>query len=196
MNFKIASLTLALGVCAAANASNLIVNGSFEDPARSTWGLSSTIPGWTATTDLIETGHAYIYGVTGQDKEQVLELDANHNATVAQDISGLNLGDKVSLDFLTARRNGVDTSSCLIDVLWNGNLIDTIAPVSTVMSGNSYMLTAQSGINTLAFRGAGRDDSLGGLVDKVCVQAVPEPTSIAVLGLGVLGLVRRRRNRA
>lgn len=44
----------------------------------------------------------------------------------------------------------------------------------------------------LSFENPG-DDNVGALLDNVKVQAVPEPTSMAALGLGALALLKRRR---
>ena len=86
-----------------------------------------------------------------------------------------------------------------LDVLWNGSVVASIQPASTNMANYGLTLTGISGINTLAFRGMGTDDSYGALVDNVSVEnAVPEPgictlaASVGVLGVGFL----RRRKRS
>lgn len=63
---------------------------------------------------------------------------------------------------------------------------DPFSTVSaTVTLNSSAMLSFQNGGN----------DYVGALLDNVKVQAVPEPTSLAALGLGGLAFLRRRNRR-
>jgi hypothetical protein len=191
MQIRFASILL-LAVGATAAHANLIQNGSFEDPnLNGGWSTFSTIPGWYAASGVIEIGGAGVYGVTGQAGTNVLELDSTGNSTIAQDLT--LSGQAYSLSFDFARRDGTTAETNKFDVLWNGNVIASITPDSTHFSSASYTVSGLSGVNTLAFRGTGTSDSYGGMIDKVNVQAVPEPTSMAALGAGVLGLLRRRR---
>lgn len=185
---------------ASANA-NLIINGSFEFPELGTgWGTFASILGWSAGADQIEVGYAGIYGVTGHDQDQVLEVDAYHNAIVQQ-ILGTTENSSYTLSFGVAQRVNTLPSTCLVEVWWNGTLLDTIAPTSTVMSYYTYSVTGGVGGSTLQFRGAGTDDSYGGLVDNVILQpeSVPEPVTVA-LSLTSLAFgakrVHRRKQRA
>lgn len=90
----------ALALCGISNA-NLVVNGGFEDPATSSWGLFSTIPGWTSEGPQIEIGRGTVYEVTGFEALNVMELDSTANATVSQT---LNLAaGQYDLSFLYAK---------------------------------------------------------------------------------------------
>ncbi len=63
-----------------------IVNGSFESPglAAGTWTTAWFIPGWTATGQPLEIGWGSVYGISGYDLNQVLELDSYGNYVAAQ----------------------------------------------------------------------------------------------------------------
>lgn len=179
---------------------NLIVNGSFEQPTAfqsGGWALYSSIPGWTIPVggQPIEVGAAGTYGVTGQHGNNVMELDSNHNVTVSQNITA---SGSYLLSFLYAQRSGVPTSSGQFTVWWNGSQIGGLfMPTSTVMTLYSSLVTAQNGVNTLTFQGAGLSNSYGALVDDVQLNRVPDSTStLALLGgvLGLMGLAARRRS--
>ncbi len=53
-------------------------------------------------------------------------------------------------------------------------------------------------MDKLSFLGTGKSDSLGGVVDNVQLKTaapVPEPASMAILGLGALGFLRKRKQK-
>jgi hypothetical protein len=175
---KLTLLAALLGLTVGQASANLIVNGSFENPIAGGqgWGLFTSIPGWSAVgTYPIEIGLASVYGVTGQDGNQVLEMDSTGNSLVDQIVA--TPGGSYTLSFLYADRAGVATSSATFDVYWNGGLVANIFPVSTVMSPYSATLVALAN-NTLEFRGTGTQDSYGGILDNVQLTAVPEPTTM------------------
>jgi RTX toxin RtxA len=177
---------------AAANA-NLIQNGSFENPnLGGGWNLFSSIPGWTAVGAYpIEIGAAGIYGVTGQDGLQVMELDSTGNAMVQQIVA--SAAGSYQLSFRFAQRAGVPPSSGSFNVYWNGNLIQSFAPSSSVMSLYSTTVSVLAN-NTLEFRGTGTQDSLGALVDNVVLDSVPDGGITAtLLGAAMLAMIGHSR---
>jgi len=197
--------TAAVASAASANA-NLIVNGSFEDLGLggaltrgsfpNTWDLFASIPGWTpdAGSPQIEIGRASTYGVTGQDLNNVMELDSTANVVVGQ-IFVASAGP-LSLSFLAAQRSGISPASGQFDVLWNGaslTLTVGLTPDDTGMSPYVMGLTAIAGNNTLSFKGLGTSDSFGVLIDNVVV--VPEPSTYVAGGLALLPLLFGLRSR-
>ena len=177
---------------------SLIVNGSFEDPVQSSWDLYDDIDGWTAAGRApIEIGHGGIYGVTGFDGSNVLELDSTANATVSQSVTIAQAGI-YQLSFLAALRSGVDASSQGFTVSL-GNLLTFMAPPpgSTAMSSYVFDINvAAPGTYLLAFTGTGTSDSFGTLIDDVQLNAngVPDGGVTAMLlGLALAGVGVFRR---
>jgi len=68
-----------------------------------------------------------------------------------------------------------------------------IATVSSFTLGSDNIFLGQFDINGTSSTDPNARALLFGLVDNVNVSAVPEPATIAVLGIGALALVRRRR---
>jgi len=185
-----------------------IVNGGFEDPfcdislgagspcqPGDNWGLFASIPGWVAVVGQIEIGDGDLYGITGFEGNQVLELDAVNNSVVGQVVAGPGT---FVLSFLYADRNvpGNDIES--FAVYWNSTLLATVVPLAN--PGNPAMqlftavVTANAGNNTIGFVGLGTDNSLGALIDDVELTAVPDGGLTALLlGVGMIGLRFARR---
>lgn len=64
---------------------------------------------------------------------------------------------------------------------------------SDPLAVQSFLFTPASATSaTLVFESLG-GDNLGLLLDDVKIEAVPEPASMAALGLGALGLLKRRK---
>ena len=86
-------------------------------------------------------------------------------------------------------------------VSWDGSVIDSLNADGASLGDTAwpvftYTVTASSNLTTLKFSGTNPSDSLGSYIDAVSVQAVPEPASLAMMGMGIAGIsgfARRRR---
>jgi hypothetical protein len=198
-------LALPLALVQPASAQNLVVNGGFEAPALGfgTWGVFSAIPGWISNygPGIEVQNHAAGSPFEGQ---QHVELDShfavNTNSGMFQNIP-TQAGKQYLLSFRYSPRPGVGLESNKIFVLWDGSFFTTLALDGTGLSDThwhlyQYTVIGNPGFTTLAFGAIGPDDSLGGYLDDVSVTAVaPEPTSMALLGSGALGLIAKLRRR-
>jgi hypothetical protein len=65
------------------------------------------------------------------------------------------------------------------------------------MASFSYTVQGTGKMAKLSLLGTGKSDSYGALVDNVQLNPsaapVPEPASLAVIGVGIAGFLRRRR---
>jgi uncharacterized protein DUF642/PEP-CTERM motif-containing protein len=217
-------LTALLAACGCACLhANAITNGSFESPLVAAGGFSdfasgsTGIAGWTVVG---ATGGVSIISGTNtqacctfpaEDGAQFLDLTGdgtNAVAGVEQTIS-TTLGTNYTLTFWVGNidnpGNGVGITSTVNVNL--GGLNGTLLDSATNRSTNSTTLTWQ--MFTTSFTAAGptttldflnedpSNDNLNGL-DNVSVNvtsAVPEPSSVALLGsaLGVLAFWSRKR---
>lgn len=185
----LAFATASLGAVASAN---LVINGDFElTVPNSGFGNSWTAAnndgagGWRSTGG--NPNGTYILNSNG---------DPNSNPTVSQLISGLTIGGTyvVSGDYATGNiGNGTDTD---FGVSIDGNLWEYDVPASTTVGWSHFSesFIASSSTVTLELSGERHTDH-DPRVDNISLElrAVPEPATLAVLGMGALALRRRRR---
>lgn len=175
---------------------NLITNGGFESGALGNYSVGSTLlPGWTVIGTEGQNVTLQGNGYLGQSTNQ-LDLSGTSDSMgggVAQTIATVaGQTYNVSFDVYT----GGLTYNGGVDFKINGSLFG--ANLKGDEAGNttknySFSFTATS-TTTVSFQ-----DVTNGLVshlDNVSVTAapVPEPASMAILGMGALALIRRRKN--
>lgn len=215
MKKKIAVLAVSLLATSSAMA-NIVTNGSFEELsgfalANGSWGLFSSLPGWTQKSGdsfEIQLAKNYQTAATGRynsfnesyDGAHYLELNANRLGTIAQTLS--TVADQIyRLSFGYSGRSDSGTGrDSLLDVYWGNVKLNPTALDAVPNSGwrtVDYFVRASASSTELRFvsQGPSANPSYGSYLDGITVNAVPEPTSIGLLlvGLGMIGLTTRRQ---
>ena len=178
---------------------SLITNGSFEDFGgqnlnRNGWGFFQSIPGWVGG-DHLEVQASGLF-VPAQDGDFYAELQAHPDQTAPFQLFSdgflTELGTRYELSFFARKRSSND-----------GAFQVSIAGVEQTISNH---LRGEWTEYTLGFDGTGGEarvaflslqsgtDKVGHFLDNVSVVvAVPEPETVALVAVGIAGLMLRRR---
>lgn len=187
------SMAIVVGVlgalpCLAGSArANLIANPSFE-PDMSGWSSSGNV-----TTTILQgatdgTSALVIGGADGPDNGQVYQTVATNPGQTYQ----------ISFDY-GAYGNAGRTQMLRIELIGNATLIDQVltdtgSHPTTFLTFNQEIV-ADTSVLTLRFSDQSTvTTSIDMMLDNVQLEAVPEPTSLALLGIGVLMLRPRLRD--
>jgi len=201
-----------LVACASASAAHAgIVNGGFEDPALSPNQFTSLgINGWTwdGTSGVwYPGGTSYFDSVP--EGSQVGYLNSSALAQQTNDFVSVGVQ---SVSFSMGRRKDGFQGNATINLFAGGTvsngavtggvLLDSITVLATSIPVGGWTQ------HQLSYTATGSDPQIGQLLsvqivkdsgsqinfDDFTIQAVPEPATLAALGLGALALRRRRRS--
>jgi hypothetical protein len=218
--FIVAVLAFGLGGAAKSNATDLIVNGSFETPnVGGSWNTFSngSVLGWNAIdaanpkNQLIEIDYsAAAVGGPAYAGKQSLEVNANEPEDVYQTVSDLVVGQQYTLFWAYGNRPGSGSQEMQVYFGPSGTLlpadlvttnVDPYAGTNStlVWVPNSFVVTATSTTEVLSFNGVAfpgeGSPSYGNEIDAVSLVAAPEPSTLLffVSGLGLLSFAWLRQ---
>lgn len=196
---------------------NLVVNGSFEQTgavavgqgswmsfAAATEGGNQTrslLPGWTLDSGPGIEVRNNIAG-SASDGLRYVELDSFEDSSISQWIR-TDAGQRYQLSFDYSPRERVAIGSNGVRVWWNEVLLAEISAEGRLAGHDwrsfAFEVQGTGGADRLrfaSFEGLNvARNTVGGSLDAVSLQSVPEPTALA-LGLGALvamASVRRRK---
>lgn len=176
----------------------------FVDPSTDTGGYAPQFSGTTGAVAFLEVGSPYIYQSIGTAAgEAAVKIDWDHISRNNREARGtvvsiyasatpLATADGSSLSSLGATLVGsVDVTALSLgfsSALGNGNASEIIGATATVS-----LAGVSSGDSLYVEFTPNGDNSQAAILDNIVVSVVPEPGSLALLGLGGLCLLRRRR---
>ena len=154
---------------------NLLINGSFEQPVMPVgWASFDAVTGWTAIAGgKIEVWNAH-NGVTASNGANFLELDFSSARDGFSQSVQTTAGQTYELSFdLRTRLPARPTTTQGVEVVWNGVVIDTIAPAGAAWTTRAFDVLGTGGLDTLTIREVASQgtDGWGAMLDNFSLIA-------------------------
>ncbi len=184
-------------------ATNLIVNGGFENPTGvTTWTpfSPSVVPGWSGSNS-VEIWRTGFNGVPSYEGVQHAELNSTGAApfSLFQDISTI-AGQTYELSFAYRARANSSESFRVQASNTGGDMLSQVIDDHVVGQWSTFTQTflATSGLTTISFTSITPSGTVANFLDDVRVSAVPLPAAAPLFAsaLGLFGFLQsRRRNK-
>ncbi len=179
---------------------NLIANFGFEnsgnaaDDVTQSYGLTTDdLPSWTLGAARPAQLTTSASGVNPSEGTRSIHLDDDtDNVEISQTIKGLDQDESFTLMLSSAGRTTDSSSS--FEVLWNGEVVISVANGTTTMATRVASLAAKEGDNILTIRGTGDVDGLGAIIDNVRLTRSVGGTDQLIGGAGIDRLEGGNRN--
>ncbi len=187
-------------ICVASSAfagTNLVSDGDFSSPyggsVFTTYAVGSTIGPWNVTGDSVDLIGGYWQAPNSAPNTGSVDLDGNNVGGINQALT-LTAGETYDLSFYLSGNpdGGSPTKDVTVSV---GGLTEQLTYTVTGANSHSDMLYeletfsfVAGSSNTLSFVSDDVNSAYGPVVGGISVTAVPETSTWAMMGLGLLGL--------
>ncbi len=208
--FCVAMVSAVLWMGVSARAANLIINPGFEA------GTDSTADGWMQIPHTNPLANSVVERTTTDTHSGSYAMRLSYanpssgavgsTTELRQIVTGITPGENYDVSFYLKRVGALGTGTVInADIQFRtGTTVKSTVPLSTSGLNETWQLfsftdlVAPDDVDNIRFSirvvgGAVSNAAATLLIDDVSFSQVPEPATLSLVGLGILGLVRRRR---